>query len=190
LIALSNRLIKGAINDQSINISIKKASNEPLLPQLFSKLCHQAKKQLSINELNHHKNQTYVSYQRNALWLTDIKATEHIVANICSYIISTYPRFLAPRCQGFCYATQALTIENSAYLAIFSAFDVNPDTRLKELLFCLLKLSQDNSFISMSLALAKITYCQTYQVNNSQVINTTCTDISTYLQVLANRNLL
>lgn len=187
LVTLSNKLIKEAINDHTINTGIKHLSNKTFLPNLFTKLCQQAKKQLNSNELNHHKNQAYASDQRNALWLTDIDDTEQKLANITSYIISAYPRFLAPRCQGLCYATQALTIENSAYLAIYSAFDVNPNTRLKEVPLCLLRLSQDNSFISMSLALAKIKYCQAYRINNNQIMNITSTDISSYLQALANR---
>ena len=188
LVILSDRLIKGAVNDKSINIAIKTSSNIQLLPQILSKLCQQAKRQLSINELNAHKNQTYVIDERNTLWLTNIEANEYILANIASYIISAYPKFLTPRCQGFCYAIQALTIENSAYLAIFSVFDIYPNTRLKNILFCLESLSEDSHFISMSLALAKIKYCQTYQVNNSQVVNITPTDISAYLQTLSNRS--
>ena len=188
LVNLSNRLIKETTKDQVINndikhISIKKSANKILLPNLFTKLCQQAKQ-----KLNHHSNQACANDQRNALWLTAIGATEQEIANITSYIISAYPRFLAPRCQGLCYATQTLTIENSAYLAIYSAFDVNPAIRLKEVPLCLLVLSQDNSFISISLALAKIKYCQTYQVNKSQVMNITSTDISAYLQALANNS--
>jgi hypothetical protein len=188
LVILSDRLIKGAVNDKSINIAIKTSSNIQLLPQILSKLCQQAKRQLSINELNAHKNQTYVTDERNTLWLTNIEANEYILANIASYIISAYPKFLTPRCHGLCYAIQALTIENSAYLAIFSVFDIYPNTRLKNILFCLESLSEDSHFISMSLALAKIKYCQTYQVNNSQVVNITPTDISAYLQTLSNRS--
>ena len=116
--------------------------------------------------------------------MTDIGATEEKLANITSYIISAYPRFLAPRCQGLCYATQALTIENSAYLVIYTAFDVSPETRLKEVPLCLLRLSQDDSFISTSLVLAKIKYCKVYQVSNREVMNITSTDISAYLQML------
>ncbi|MDX2367638.1 MAG: insulinase family protein [Colwellia sp.] len=206
LVTLSNRLINDAINDKSINIGIKdigikdigikKSAHKTLLPNLFTQLYQQAKKHLSINksnshklnnnELDHHRTQACASDQHNALWLTNIDATEQTLATIASYIISAYPKFLVPRCQGFCYATQALTIENSAYLTIYSAFDVNPDTRLKEVPLCLLSLSQDKRFISMSLALAKIKYCQAYNVDNKQVMNITSNAISAYLQVLAN----
>jgi len=195
-VTLSNKLVKNTINEQTIDagislMDIKKPANKTLLPNLFSKLCLQAKKQLTINDLsqnkaNGHQNHVGVSDQRNALWLTIIGANEQILATITSYIISAHPKFLAPRCQGLCYATQALTIENSAYLAIYNAFDVNPNTRLKEVPLCLLKLSQDKNFISMSLDLAKIKYCRAYQTQSSQVINITTTDISNYLQVLAN----
>jgi len=192
LATLSNRLIAETITEKANNMGIKnniikKPANKTLLPSLLSKLYQQAKKQLKTNELSHHRNQTYASDQRNALWLTDIGETEQEIANISSYIISAYPDFLAPRCQGSCYATQALTSEKSTYLAIYSAFDVDPNMRLKDITQCLLKLSQDNTFISMSLSLAKIKYCKAYQVKSSQVTNIVSTDISTYLLTLANR---
>lgn len=201
LVTLSNRLVKDAINlginDIAIKHSvIKKSANVTLLPNLFTKLYQQAKKQLAghkknsnqstIDKVSPHINQAYVSDQRNALWLININATEQKMATIASYIISAYPKFLAPRCQGLCYATQALTIENSAYLAIYSAFDVNPDSRLKEVPLSLLRLSQDEHFISMSLPLAKIKYNQAYCVDNKELINITSTAISAYLQVIAN----
>jgi hypothetical protein len=197
LVNLSNKLIKEGLIKYGINgiaikstgvnsISIKKSPNKPSLPSLFSKLCQQAKKHLNIKKSKIYRNIAYENDQRNALWLTDIDATEEILATITSYIISAYPKFLAPRCQGVCYATQALTIENSAYLAIYSAFDVNTDERLKEIALSLLELSQDKRFISMSLALAKIKFCQVNHVNNSQVITLSSADISAYLQVLAN----
>jgi len=191
LTSLSKLLVEETISEQTVNMAvedmvIKKPINKTLLPNLFAQLYQQAEKQLTSDKLNPHINHCYVSEQRNALWLTKINATEQVVANITSYIISAYPRFLAPRCQGICYATQALTIENSTYLAIYSAFDINPDKRLQEIPLCLLKLSQDNSFISMSLALAKIKYCRAYQVQKSQVSNITATDISAYLLVTAN----
>ncbi|MFT7007470.1 MAG: hypothetical protein ACJAXJ_001985 [Colwellia sp.] len=197
LVNLSNKLIKDGLIKYGINgiaikstgvnsISIKKSPNKPSLPSLFSKLCQEAKKHLNIKKSKSYINIAYENDQRNALWLTDIDATEEILATITSYIISAYPKFLAPRCQGVCYATQALTIENSAYLAIYSAFDVNTDERLKEIALSLLELSQDKRFISMSLALAKIKFCQVNHVNNSQVITLSSADISAYLQVLAN----
>ena len=141
--------------------------------------------QLNSHELNNDRNAAYASDQRNALWLIDIEPADEVIANITSYIISAYPKFLAPRCQGICYATQALTIENSAYLAIYSAFDVSPDIRLREIPLCLLRLSQDNSFISMSLALAKIKYGQAYHVNNSHITKVSSSDISAYLQAIS-----
>ncbi|NQY89448.1 MAG: insulinase family protein [Colwellia sp.] len=186
LTSLSKLLVEENITEQAVSLNISQVPSKTSLPNLFSQLFQQAEKQLTSDKLNPHINHCYVSEQRNALWLTKINATEQVVANITSYIISAYPRFLAPRCQGICYATQALTIENSTYLAIYSAFDINPDKRLQEIPLCLLKLSQDNSFISMSLALAKIKYCRVYQVQKDQVINITATDISAYLLVIAN----
>lgn len=190
LINLSNKLIKDGINNKTTNMGIIKSPNKQLLPSLFTKLCLQAKQHLMTKKspctkLNHDRNVAYASDQRNALWLTDIEPTDHVIATITSYIISAYPKFLAPRCQGICYATQALTIENSAYLAIYSAFDVSPDIRLKEVPLCLLRLSQDNRFISMSLALAKIKYCQAHHINNSQIAKLSSSDISAYLQAIS-----
>ncbi|MBL4822799.1 MAG: insulinase family protein [Colwellia sp.] len=179
-------LVEETISEQTVSIDINQLPSKTPLPNLFSPLYQQAEKLLTSDKVNRQLNYCSVSEQRNALWLTKINATEQEIATLTSYIISAYPRFLAPRCQGSCYATQALTIENSAYLAIYSAFDVNPDKRLQEIPLCLLKLSQDNSFISMSLALAKIKYCRAYQVQKSQVSNITATDISAYLLVLAN----
>ena len=63
---------------------------------------------------------------------------------------------------------------------------MNPDKRLKEIALSLLELSQDKRFISLSLVLAKIKFCQANHVNNSQVITLSSSDISAYLQVLAN----
>ena len=199
LVNLSYKLVKEANKDQAIgidikDIGIKQSASTRLLPNLFTQLCQQAKNnltnhkltsnELTMNKALFHRNQACASDQRSALWLTDIGATEEKLANITSYIISAYPRFLAPRCQGLCYATQALTIENSAYLVIYTAFDVSPETRLKEVPLCLLRLSQDDSFISTSLVLAKIKYCKVYQVSNREVMNITSTDISAYLQML------
>lgn len=183
LMDLSTQLV----NDIETNtVYVNKPTKPSSLPTLFTQLCQQAKRM----------SQGYATDRHNALWLTHIETTDEVIANITSYIISAYPDFLAPRCQGFCYATQALTIEKSAYLAIYSAFDVSPDNRLKELPDCLVRLSQDEHFIGMSLALAKIKYCRAYQldnielnsqVNNNQVMQVTATDISTYLQSLASR---
>lgn len=186
LTCLSNRLKKETITDKAVNtdiknISIKQSTNKTSLPSLFTQLCIQIKKRLNSDKTNRNINYAYANDQHNALWLISISSTEQILANIISYIISAYPHFLAPRCQGSCYATQALTIENSAYLAIYSAFDVNPNKHLENIPLYLLELSQDNRFINMSLALAKIKYCQTYQIHSSQVTNITSTDVSTYL---------
>lgn len=205
LALLSKSFVKTANNARTTDINseaIATTAKQTLLPKLFSKLCEQAKaqltsEQLSKAELSDHarvskervsKQQSVqaarVCDQNNALWLTKIVATEQVIANITSYIVSAYPAFLARRCQGFCYATQALTIENSAYFAIYSAFDVDPDARLKEIPKCLLTLSQDKHFINTSLALAKIKYCRVHQINSSKVEHLTAEDISNYLKAL------
>ena len=181
LACLSTKLIKESMNDSATNRAIKQLSNKTLLPNLFIKLCQQVK-----NQLKPKKNQSHASDQRNILSLTTICVSEQQLANITSYIISAYPKFLAPRCQGLCYATQALTIENSAYLAIYSAFDVSPETRLNTFHLSLIQLSQDNHFISMSLDLAKNKYCRAYPVNKDKLKNITPKAISLYLKILAN----
>lgn len=186
LVALSNTLKKELCNYQNINASVQKSTSERSLPNLFTDLYQQIQNQLTqqLTKQKSNKNGHYANDQHNALWLTDISINEQKLANIASYIISAYPDFLAPRSQGLCYAIQALTIENSTCFAMYSAFDVNPHARLRDISPCLLKLSQDISFISMSLVLAKIKYCRTYQLNINQVTNITSTDISTYLQTL------
>lgn len=187
LLKLSQQSIKNITTEQIANIKsnntvINKLPNKTLLPGLFTQLLEQAKEQLHANE------QAHTCNQDNALWLTPINKTDQALASISSYIISAYPEFLMPRCQGYCYATQALAIENSTYLAIYSAFDICPQNRLKALAQCLLNLSNNNHFISTSLTLAKTKYCQALQVNNSQVKKITPFDISAYLQVLANNS--
>ncbi|ARD43052.1 insulinase family protein [Colwellia sp. PAMC 21821] len=205
LALLSKKFVKTANNARTADINseaIATTAKQTLLPKLFSKLCEQAKaqltsEQLSKAELSDHarvskervsKQQSVqaarVCDQNNVLWLTKIIATEQVIANITSYIVSAYPAFLARRCQGFCYATQALIIENSAYFAIYSAFDVDPDARLKEIPKCLLSLSQDKHFINASLALAKTKYCRVQQINCSKVEHLTAEDISNYLKAL------
>ena len=215
LALLSKSFVKTANNARTTDINseaIVTAAKQTLLPKLFSKLCEQAKaqltsEQLSKAELSDHarvskervskegSSKEWVSKQQsvhaarvcdqnNALWLTTIVATEQVIADITSYIVSAYPTFLARRCQGFCYATQALIIENSAYFAIYSAFDVDPDARLKEIPKCLLSLSQDKHFINTSLALAKTKYSRVQQINCSKVEHLTAEDISNYLKAL------
>lgn len=187
LAILSNQLINETNNKKSVNIDINKVSNKPSLPGLFNDVYQQASKQLTSNKLYRYENNAYASDLRNALWLTGISDTEQELATITSYIISAHPTFLAPRCQGACYATQALTIENSSYLAIYSAFDVDIDVRLKEISHSLIILSQDTNFINMSLALAKLKYCREKQVQSNLVAHITSTHVSTYLLAIANR---
>ena len=126
-----------------------------------------------------------VCNQHNALWLTKVSKAEQAIADITSYIVSAYPAFLARRCQGFCYATQALTIENSTYFAVYSAFDIAPDEQLNTILPCLLALSEDKRFISASLALAKTKYCQVHQVDGRNINDISQENISGYLQRVA-----
>ena len=98
---------------------------------------------------------------------------------------SAYPAFIARRCEGFCYAIQALTIEDSAYLAIYSAFDVAPVEQINTISPCLLTLSEDMAFISQSLALAKIKYGRVHQVTNRNVADLSPENIVGYLQRIA-----
>ena len=176
------------------------SASQPL-PKLFTSLClkakqqfvlnHSANKNLTSKELSqneHQKNHTKavsVYDQHNALWLIKISKKEQAIANITSYILSAYPAFIARRCEGFCYAIQALTIEDSAYLAIYSAFDVAPVEQINTISPCLLTLSEDMAFISQSLALAKIKYGRVHQVTNRNVADLSPENIVGYLQRIA-----
>jgi hypothetical protein len=187
LVALSNRLlasrqVKETINDKAICPASKKAS----LPNLFSKLFEKVEKHLTTDKADHPINQAYSCDQQNALWVVELGVNEKALATITSYIISAYPKFLAPRCQGLCYATQALTIESSAYLIIYSAFDVSSAIRMKETSLNLLELSHNNQFISSSLSLAKMKYCRLNQAQTNTINNITSSDISNYLLTIAN----
>lgn len=188
-----------------------KTASQTLLPKLFKALCLEAKERFELNdvpgknlnrielceeelrkrELSQSKDKikkletVSVCNQHNALWLTKISKAEHAIANITSYIVSAYPAFLARRCEGFCYATQALTIENSTYFAVYSAFDVAPDEQLNTITPCLLALGEDKNFIRASLALAKRKYCRVHQVNSSNIKDISQKDISAYLQRMA-----
>ena len=176
------------------------SASQPL-PKLFTSLCleakqqfvlnHSAKKNLTSKELSQkqkpkeHTKAVSVYDQNNALWLIKISKKEQAIANITSYILSAYPAFIARRCEGFCYATQALTIEDSAYLAIYSAFDVAPVEQINTISPCLLTLSEDMAFISQSLALAKIKYGRVHQVTNRNVADLSPENIVGYLQRIA-----
>ena len=179
----------------------KAVSASQPLPKLFSSLCLEAKQQFVLNHLakknltskelsqkqkpKEHTEAVSVYDQHNALWLIKISKKEQAIANITSYILSAYPAFIARRCEGFCYAIQALTIEDSAYLAIYSAFDVAPVEQINTISPCLLTLSEDMAFISQSLALAKIKYGRVHQVTNRNVADLSPENIVGYLQRIA-----
>jgi Zn-dependent M16 (insulinase) family peptidase len=186
LISLSNLLTKESNTKKTTDKNRKVAVKKVMLPGLFTDLYQQAKKQIINNKVNNHLNSVAVYDQGNSLWLAKINLTDQALANITAYLISAYPIFLARRCQGHCYATQALIIEDSTQLVIYSAFDVNPSKRVQDIAQCLLTLSQDDNFISESLTLAKIKYCQSYLIDNNQGIKITPNDISTYLKALSN----
>jgi len=156
------------------------------LPGLFTQLYQQAKKQLTCSESNFLHHHAYVHDERNGLWLLNINTTERILATIAGYIISAYPRFLATRCEGSCYATQALSIEHSTYLAIYTAFDISPIYRGQDIAKSLLALSQDSNFINLSLALAKIKYCRIHNVEQHQLMTITAGQLSSYLLSISN----
>ncbi|MEY8213848.1 MAG: hypothetical protein RPR97_05105, partial [Colwellia sp.] len=161
------------------------------LPALFNKLYFKAKNQLITNlERN---NLAYVYDQHNTLLLIKMDKTVQKSVYIMSYIINAYPKFLTPRCQGLCYAIQALvieplTIEHPFYLAIYSAFDCTPSLRLKNINQSLLQLSQDISFIQESLLLAKIKYCRKYHVEIYTLNDITPVNISGSLLTLASKD--
>lgn len=182
---LSNVLSEKAISTESINAIIKNKNSIPFenkveLPGLFTELFQIAKSQLSND-----RSYSYVSDKRNALWVKPINNTDKVLASICSYIISAYPSFLTHRCQGSCYATQALAVNNAEYLVIYSAFDLNPKERLDDIPNCVYELSQDSSFLSLSLSLAKNKYCLVNQAHSSKVIDITTADVANYLLAIA-----
>ena len=212
LVSLSDKYLEAANNEKKIDISDKaKTVSQTLLPKLFNALCLEAKERFELNdvpggnlnrielceeelrkrELSQSKDKikkletVSVCNQHNALWLTKISNAEHAIANITSYIVSAYPAFLARRCQGFCYATQALTIENSTYFAVYSAFDVAPDEQLNTITPCLLALGEDKGFIRASLVLAKAKYCRVHQVNSNNIKDISQEGISDYLKKMA-----
>ena len=193
-----------SVGSSAVTSPVKRSKAESAsqpLPKLFTSLClkakqqfvlnHSANKNLTSKELSqneHQKNHTKavsVYDQHNALWLIKISKKEQAIANITSYILSAYPAFIARRCEGFCYAIQALTIEDSAYLAIYSAFDVAPVEQINTISPCLLTLSEDMAFISQSLALAKIKYGRVHQVTNRNVADLSPENIVGYLQRIA-----
>ncbi len=186
LTSLSNNLNKTPFNEKASNARVKQATSKKSLPSLFTKLYQEAKSLL--NQPMSSERMAYASDKDNALWLAQIEVAEQKLANIASFIISAHPIFLAPRCQGQCYAIQALTIDNSSYLAIYSAFDITPESRLKKISSYLLTLSQDISFINECLPLAKIKYCRAKLVEINQVNDIAPIHISAYLQKLANRS--
>lgn len=188
------------VNTNPVKENKAESASQPL-PKLFSSLYQEAKQQLVLNHLakksltskelsqkqnlKSHTKALSVCDQHNALWLIKISKKEQAIANITSYILSAYPAFIARRCEGFCYATQALTIEDSAYFAIYSAFDLNPAEQLNTISPCLLTLSKDMAFISQSLVLAKIKHGRVHQVTNRNVADLSPENIVGYLQRIA-----
>ncbi len=169
----SNKLV-----DNTINNHVKKS----ILPGLFTKLYQQAKNEVIETKTKESLCFGSVNDQSNTLWLARINDSEKALATITSYIISAYPVFLMRRCQGQCYATQALTVDDATHLVIYSAFDINPTERSQEIPQCLLSLSQDFTFIRQSLTLAKVKYSQAHFVDYNQLENISHNDISTYLK--------
>ena len=183
--SMNNKIIKNKAVTPPQKLKPKQA-----LPHLFNPLYLKAKVQLSSSYLNQKqldKNLVYVYDEHNALLLAAIDKTALKLVYIASYIINAYPSFLSPRCQGLCYATQALVIEEPSYLAIYSAFDCTPKVRLKTIIQSLLQLSQDTGFIQKSLLLAKIKYCCMYQVEIHNLNDITPLSISIYLLTLTNK---
>ncbi|MBL0710739.1 MAG: insulinase family protein [Colwellia sp.] len=196
LIILSNILEKQFIDDKYINNQYikNKLTITPLkqtLPPLFNALYLKAKMRLNTpsysnksNKKQLDKNLVYIYDQHNALLLASINKAAQQSVHIASYIISAYPSFLAARCQGLCYAIQAVSIEDSSYLAIYSAFDCTPKIRQQTMIQSLLQLSQDISFIQKSLPLAKMKYCQVHSIEIHKLNYITPLDISVSLLTL------
>jgi len=205
LIVLSNTLEKSFFNTKGISVQDVSAQNikkyaaitsnkqktKQALPSLLNKLYVKAKTQLNHDLLD--KDYAYVYDQHNALLLDSIDKKAQKYFYIMSYIINAYPKFLAPRCQGLCYAIQALVIkavtnEESSYFVIYSAFDCTPDLRLKSINQSLLQLSKDSDFIQNSLLLAKIKCCRLHQVEMHALNYITPLSISATLYSLTSNN--
>jgi len=184
LLILSNTLLQEENNTKLIKCNTKSVISHVTLPSLFEELFQKAKKKLIMRAAKPNTKTVFVCTQNNTLWLSKINENEQVIAIITSYIISAYPIFLAPRCQGSCYATQALVIDHLTYLAIYSAFDANPDTRSEDISQILLNLSQDSHFIRENLALAKIKYCRVNQVQYGKLKTITATNIAAYIKNL------
>lgn len=185
LVNLSHLLTEQSKVNQPENEGIKTPINLVIMPSLFTKLYQQATKQLVKNKKKCHSPFISSHDQHNALWLTEVSGAEQALASITSYILSAYPLFLARRCQGHCYATQALTVEKSTYLVIYSAFDVNPVVQLQSITQNFISLSQDPRFIQQSLLMAKIKFSKTQQVNMKELKHITANDVIAYLQALS-----
>lgn len=155
------------------------------LPVLFNDLFKQAQHQLIDNH------NVYVTDQQNGLFLATLDSFKLNNINqlaqsyIASYIISAYPTFLTPRCQGHCYSIQALVIKNNEYFSIYSAFDINATKRNEKIAKSLLQLSKDLKFINDSIILAKIKYCRAQQLSLQQLDNITPTTTASFICILS-----
>ena len=178
------------IINKNTDLSNNKISVNKQLPGLFVELYEKAKASLVKCKFNQQKCHVISHNQNNALWVSKITQKEAVIANLTSYLISAYPEFLAHRYQGHCYATQAIVIENSTYLTIYSAFDVNPAERLKKIPDYLLMISKDINYIQDSLTLAKLKFFQEYGDVDNNIKQITSSNISSYLHALAIRKLL
>lgn len=175
---------KNSVNNP-VNEGLKRPINLVKAPGLFTKLYQQATKQLVESKKKCHSSFITCHDQHNSLWLTEISVTEQALASITSYILSAYPLFLARRCQGYCYATQAQAVEKSTYLIIYSAFDISPVVQLQAITQTFISLSQDSHFIHQSLSLAKIKYSKAHNVNIKALEHITTTDVAAYLHTLS-----
>jgi len=121
----------------------------------------------------------------NCVIVTQVAVPNGALAAIASYIIGAYPSFLSPRIQGHCYLVAAKYLEENSHLVIFSALDVTPALRFKTISQSLLLLSKDVNFISKSLKLAKVKFCNVYHQAMSEISDIMPSTIEEFLREMS-----
>mgnify|MGYP000382975580 CR=1 FL=1 len=167
-----------------ITNSVVTANSEhlPKIPNLLIGLYKKAR-----TELNANKSEVITAVIDKEHCLISAKSEPQVqpLMIISSYILSAYPTFLLPRTQGLCYLITALYCQDDNSLIIFSALDVTPKMRVREIAKSLQLLSQDSAFIEASLILAKTKYSRQYQVEPNVLAEIATSSIAKYLYALS-----
>jgi len=161
------------------------------IPKLLNSLYQEAIVQLGdgVEHLNYQdaqlKGVAVSADQNHCILVTQLAGENYALATLASYIIGAYPPFLAPRTQGHCYLIAVIYLETSNHLVIFSALDVKPVLRIDSISQSLSLLSRDADFITKSLELAKIKYCDIYRKVMSETNDISPTALAEFLQKLS-----